>query len=42
MNTCTNCGNKYGCSCKTRTASDGKQCCSLCIVNYEELLKKKK
>lgn len=33
---CPNCGTKYSCSCKLRTASDGTKCCSKCIQTYEQ------
>ena len=39
MARCGNCGAKFGCSCKKRTASDGKICCVNCITNYERVLK---
>ena len=32
---CQNCGATHGCSCQERVASDGKKCCSTCIMNYE-------
>lgn len=32
---CPNCGASLGCSCKLRKASDGKQCCTLCVAKYE-------
>lgn len=40
MAKCNNCGAKLGCSCKKRTASDGKSCCANCIANYERIIKK--
>lgn len=39
MAKCGNCGVKLGCSCKRRTASDGKSCCANCIAGYEKILK---
>lgn len=39
MARCNNCGTKLGCSCKKRTASDGKSCCANCIAHYERVLK---
>lgn len=32
---CQNCGASHGCGCQARTASDGTQCCSACIQQYE-------
>jgi hypothetical protein len=40
MAKCNNCGAKLGCSCKRRTASDGKSCCANCISKYEKGIKK--
>jgi len=42
MSQCNNCGAKLGCSCKKRTASNGKSCCANCIGNYEKVLKQSK
>lgn len=42
MSQCNNCGAKLGCSCKRRTASNGKSCCATCIGNYEKVLKQAK
>ena len=42
MAKCGNCGNKLGCSCKMRKASDGKQCCVNCVGNYNKILQQKK
>lgn len=39
MATCLNCRTKLGCSCKKRTASDGKSCCATCLPKYEKALK---
>lgn len=39
---CSNCGSSIGCSCQQRTASDGKRCCSKCIMAYEKKLKQLK
>lgn len=39
MAQCNNCRTKLGCSCKRRTASDGKGCCVKCISGYERTLK---
>jgi hypothetical protein len=35
---CYNCGRILGCSCKRRTASDGKSCCTTCIQGYTKSL----
>ena len=35
---CGNCGRILGCSCKQRTASDGKRCCTTCLAGYEKQL----
>ena len=32
---CPNCNTKHGCSCQARRATDGKACCSVCIIGYE-------
>lgn len=32
---CPNCGAVLNCSCKLRTASDGKRCCTMCVAAYE-------
>lgn len=40
MATCSNCGKNIGCSCKLRTAKDGKRCCTACIGSYEATLSK--
>jgi len=40
-NTCANCGAKITCGCQVKIASDGTKCCSQCIAQYEESLKKK-
>lgn len=40
MAKCSNCGTKLGCSCKKRTASDGRSCCANCISKYEQSLQK--
>lgn len=42
MSKCGNCNATLGCSCKKRTASDGKSCCASCISNYEKTVKTKK
>jgi hypothetical protein len=39
MSQCGNCKAKLGCSCKKRTASDGKSCCASCLSKYEKTLK---
>ena len=39
MAVCNNCGVKLGCTCKRRTASDGKSCCASCVGNYQKKLK---
>jgi len=36
---CPNCKSKITCGCQKRVASDGKQVCSTCLVNYENNLK---
>ena len=38
MRTCKNCGATITCSCQDRVASDGKQVCTSCSVNYEQQL----
>ncbi len=38
---CNNCGSTYTCSCKVRTASDGKKVCVNCVNKYNEELEKK-
>jgi hypothetical protein len=40
MSQCRNCRAKLGCSCKKRTASDGKSCCATCLPKYEKTVKK--
>lgn len=40
--TCQNCSRTLSCGCKKRTATDGKQVCTLCIEEYEKKLKSKK
>jgi len=42
MARCGNCGTKMSCSCKKRTASDGKVGCIQCIPNHEKKLKQQK
>lgn len=42
MAECPNCKSKLSCSCKLRTASDGKKVCTSCITTYEQNLKSKK
>jgi len=37
---CPNCGTSLSCSCKLRTASDGNQCCTKCLEQYEKGPKK--
>lgn len=39
MANCNNCRTKLGCSCKRRTASDGKSCCATCLPGYEKTVK---
>jgi len=39
---CGNCGGRISCGCQKRTASDGKQVCTRCIVKYEARLKGQK
>lgn len=39
MTVCPNCKSNLSCSCKLKTASDGKQVCSNCIASYEGALK---
>lgn len=34
-NKCPNCGAPVSCTCKLRTASDGKKVCTSCIIKYE-------
>ena len=38
MNSCPNCKAPISCSCQIRTASNGRQVCSACIVAYEQSL----
>lgn len=38
-NSCNNCNTTITCGCQKRTASDGKQVCSSCILSYEQKLK---
>jgi len=40
MKKCSNCGAQITCGCQIRTASNGKQVCSNCIVPYENSLVK--
>lgn len=42
MTECPNCKSKLSCSCKIRTASDGKIVCTNCQASYEEKLKQSK
>lgn len=42
MTQCSNCKSALSCSCKERTASDGKKCCTKCIAAYEASIKNKK
>jgi hypothetical protein len=35
MAICTNCNTNLSCGCQRRTASDGKECCTECIQQYE-------
>lgn len=37
---CSNCGSKLTCGCQKRVATDGRQCCSQCVANYNNSLKK--
>jgi len=41
MSKCGNCKATLGCSCKKRTASDGKSCCANCLSAYEKTIKKR-
>ena len=38
MAICTNCNTNLSCGCQRRTASDGKECCTECIAQYEAKL----
>lgn len=38
---CPNCHSNLSCGCQKRTASNGAQCCTLCLAGYEAELKKK-
>lgn len=38
MAVCSNCKTKLSCSCKKRTASDGRSVCASCIKSYESKL----
>ena len=42
MALCGNCKKTLGCSCKKRTASDGKSCCATCVNTYEKTIRKSK
>lgn len=42
MSSCGNCGLKLGCSCQKRAASDGKSCCTSCLIGYEAMLNNQK
>jgi len=35
---CPNCNSTLSCGCQRRTASDGTQCCSSCVSQYEQKL----
>lgn len=37
---CPNCQSNLSCGCQKRTASNGTQCCTLCLAAYEQQLKK--
>ena len=39
--TCSNCKSKLSCGCQKRTASNGAQCCTMCLGAYEGALKNK-
>lgn len=36
---CTNCGSQITCGCQKRTASNGVEVCSSCVLSYEERLR---
>lgn len=36
---CPNCQATHSCSCKLKVASDGKECCTVCIAAYEASLR---
>jgi len=38
-NTCGHCGTRISCGCQKRTATDGKQVCTKCVVKYNAKLK---
>lgn len=38
MRSCNNCGATITCGCQDRIASDGKQVCTQCSVQYEQQL----
>lgn len=35
MSKCSNCNKSLNCGCQKRIASDGKNCCTSCLVQYE-------
>lgn len=37
---CSNCGAKLSCGCQKRVATDGKTCCTSCVGNYNNSLKR--
>lgn len=40
--TCPNCGAKITCGCQKRIATDGRQCCSKCVVLLNARILKQK
>lgn len=42
MSACPNCKSRLSCGCQKRTAKDGKQVCTNCITQYNNLLENKK
>jgi hypothetical protein len=42
MANCLNCKRELSCSCKRRTASNGKSVCTYCLSTYEQIIAKNK
>lgn len=39
---CTNCGSQITCGCQKRTASNGVEVCSSCVLSYEDRLRQQR
>lgn len=39
---CTNCGSQITCGCQKRTASNGVEVCSSCVISYEDRLRQQR